>query len=200
MGLRGIAYLPGGAALPPGNRHARFTDGGRLPGLLQVVDGRFSFQTELGTEFDVPLAEVDAVRVPGVLRGQIGRPGTDLQCRVGGAKYHLVVTRLLWSDESGERILPHLPRLDRPGAKKVSKEFVKGMSEIMEGLGFGAGHLIGGAIDRGIDRALGEAEEEVRAKPEPPPPRAPPEMAPAPAFRDALGGKPVPIELTNPTS
>jgi|SRR5579875_295574 len=65
--LQAIATLHSGIALfvPPGNRRARFTEDGKLPGLLQLAHGRLSFRTRLGTEFDVSLNEVTDVQVPG---------------------------------------------------------------------------------------------------------------------------------------
>lgn len=196
QGLQGLALMPGQRLLPAGNRSAKFTEGGRLLGLLAIRDGRFSFRTILGTEFDVPVDEVDDVRVPGRL--SVGNPGYTFDFRIAGAKYRLLFIRLLWPDDPGEQLLRHLQ--PRGSGKRAAKDFVKSSLEIVDTIGLGAGHLAAGAVDWGLDRALKEEEEKPAPPPVTHPPRKPVGIRPADAFCNALTGKPVPTELTDPAA
>lgn len=201
-GLRGIAILPGGALAPAGNRQATCTVGGRLPGLLHLSSDRLSFRTQVGTVFDVPLADVTDVCFPNWLTRR-GAAGSDLRCRIAGAPYQLIFLRLLWPDEDAETILQRFQRQLQPrgGKKTMAKEVIKSTAEIVDIAGLGAGRLVGSVIERGVDKALGEKEEEKPDdEPEIRPPRNPPRTPAANVFLDALTGKPVPTELTDPAA
>lgn len=198
--LHAIATLHSGIALfvPPGNRNARFTEGGKLPGVLQIRDNCISFRTKLGTEFDVPLDRVTDVQVPGRQSSRSMQRGHDLKLRIGGTQYWFSDLMLLWPDAPSDTIVMNLQpqkRWDRTESARVLVEgalfaaHVNGVLGALPEIGI---EWVAQKVIGDIKGTHGPADSSMRPR------RNPVTIAPADAFRAALTGTPVPPQLIRP--